>query len=341
MRDRDVQHFDTIFSQIPKSAMLCTTLTETIFQSSHRPLLCLCGAGQYAKKVGLMIPLLLGLVALGSPGSLLHAQEPEAQEQLYRVETTGGQTLIGTLVSENEKEVVLDTRQLGQVTIERRNIESMEEIDPDRFRDGEYWFENPQSTRYFFAPNAIGIPKGQGYYQNTWILLNNVNYGVSDNLSIGAGTVPLFLFGADVFPIWFLPKLSVSIPRSNLHFAGGAVFGGVLGAEGSGGVGLVYGTSTVGTRDHNATLGIGYGYAGGEFSDTPLITISGMTRIGRTTYLISENYYSPAWNGGVLSVGIRWAPENFAVDFALFRPLQETGDFIGAPWLGVTIPFGQ
>lgn len=278
---------------------------------------------------------LLGLFLLAAP-PLVYAQETAPPDSVYRVETRGGDVIVGTLVSETGTEVVIDARGLGRVTIDRDNIKSMNAIDPARIRDGQYWFQNPQSSRYFFAPNAIGIPEGQGYYQNTWVLFNNVNYGVSDNFSIGAGTVPVFLFGADIFPIWFLPKLSVSVPQSNLHFAGGAVLGGVLGAEGTGGVGLVYGASTIGTRDHNATLGIGYDYAGGGFA----VNVSGMTRIGRTTYLITENYYSPAWEGGVLSVGIRWAPENFAVDFALFRPLEEAGSFIGAPWLGVTIPFG-
>lgn len=248
--------------------------------------------------------------------------------------------MIGTLLSQNEEEVVIETQQLGEITIARENIQQMEEISPDRIQDGEYWFENPQSTRYFFAPNALGIPDGQGYYQNTWILFNNVNYGVSDNFSIGAGMIPIFLFGADALPIWVLPKVSVSVPQSTLHFAGGAVLGGIVGEDGEG-VGLVYGSSTIGSRDHNMTLGLGFGYMGGEFSETPLINVSGMTRIGQTTYLITENYYSPALEGGVLSFGVRWAPENFAVDFALFRPLDETGSFIAAPWLGVTIPFGR
>jgi hypothetical protein len=281
------------------------------------------------------------LVAVCPPGGLLHAQEAGGQEPLYRVETVEGQVVIGTLVSENEQEVVLDTRELGRVTIERKNVKSIEEIDPSRIQDGQYWFRNPQSTRYLFAPNAIGIPKGHGYYQNTWILFNNVNYGASDNFSIGAGTVPVFLFGANALPIWVLPKLSVS-PVDNVHLAGGAVFGGVLGEEDSGGVGLVYGASTIGNRDHNATLGIGYGYTGeGGFSNTPVINVSGMTRIGRTTYLISENYFF-AGDVNVVSLGIRWAPRNFAVDFALFRPLTGGVDeFIGVPWLGVTIPFGQ
>jgi hypothetical protein len=249
--------------------------------------------------------------------------------------------LLGTLVSDTETEVVLDTRQLGEVAIQRADIESMEKIAPDRFRDGEYWFRNPQSTRYFFAPNALGIPGGKGYYQNAWILLNNVNYGVSNRLSVGAGTVPIFLFGAEALPIWFLPKVSIPPPQDTLPLAGGAVCGGVLGIEDSGGAGLVYGSATVGDRDHNFTVGLGYGYAGDGFADRPAINISGMTRVGRTTYLISENYFFPGIDdANLVSVGVRWAPENFAVDFALARPLEAEVDIVGLPWLGVTIPFG-
>lgn len=282
---------------------------------------------------------ILGLCVACLPSGPLYAQESEEPKRFYRVETTEGQTVIGALVSENEQDIVIDTRQLGEVTIERANIKRMEKVDSARIRDGEYWFRNPQSTRYLFAPNAIGIPEGHGYYQNTWILLNNVNYGVSDNVSIGGGTVPIFLFGANALPIWVLPKVSVS-PAENVHLAGGAVLGGVL-AEENVGVGLVYGASTIGNRDHNATFGLGYGYAEDEFSETPVINVSGMTRISRTTYLISENYFFAEGNG-VISFGVRWAPENFAVDFALFRPLgEDTDDFIAAPWLGVTIPFGQ
>lgn len=302
-----------------------------------------CRGAQFAKRVGVIAFLLCSLALFGRPAAPLYAQEQASEEPVYRVETAGGEVVIGTLVSENEKEIVLDTRQFGEVTLERANIEQMEEIDPDQFQDGQYWFRNPQSTRYLFAPNAIGIPKGEGYYQNTWILLNNVNFGVSNNFSIGAGTIPVFLFGASALPIWVLPKVSISTPQENLHLAGGAVLGGVLSGEGGGSAGLVYGSATLGTRDHNATASVGYGYVDESFSDSPVINVSGMTRIGRTTYLITENYFFPAVDeANVISLGIRWAPENFAVDFALFRPLTlETDSFIGFPWLGVTIPFGQ
>ncbi len=272
-----------------------------------------------------------------------HAQDADSTDAppLYRVETTDGQTLLGTIVSESDDTVVLDTRGVGVVRLPRAEIERMTRVDPDHFRDGTYWYPNPQSTRYLFAPNALGLPRGEGYYQNTWILLNNVNYGLSENLSVGAGTVPVFLFGVDALPLWVLPKVSVSGPQDRYHVAGGAVLGGVLGRDG-GGTGLLYSSATVGSRDDNLTLGVGYGYTDGSLAETPLFNISGMTRISPSFYLLSENYVIPGDEGGTLiSAGLRWAPENFAVDFALVRPLSESLDIVGLPWLGVTIPFGN
>ena len=89
-------------------------------------------------------------------------------------------------------------------------------------------------------------------------------------------------------------------------------------------------------------MGLGYGYAGNDWSTRPVLNISGMRRVGRTIYLLAENYVFPGSEpSGVVSVGIRWAPENFAVDFGLVRPLGVEGGFVGVPWLGVTIPFSQ
>jgi len=160
------------------------------------------------------LPLLVGVLLAGPAVGPACAQAPDSTEQapLYRVETRSGKTLIGTIVSETDDTVVLATRELGEVRLDRSNVARVTRVDPDRFRNGQYWYPNPQSTRYLFAPNALGIPQGEGYYQNTWVLFNNANYGVSDHFSLGAGTVPLFLFGAEVVPVWILPKVSLSGP---------------------------------------------------------------------------------------------------------------------------------
>lgn len=261
--------------------------------------------------------------------------------EFYRIVTTDGNVFIGELVSETDREVVLLTETIGRVTISRENIRSMTRIDDSQVRDGEYWYDNPQATRYLFAPNALGLKKGHGYYQNTWILFNNANYGITDNISIGAGVIPLFLFGASSTPFWITPKVSIPIASDNIHIAAGAMIGGVIG-EDSGGGGLLYGTSTIGNRDRNISFGLGYGYGGGDISSTPAVNISGMIRLSKTMHLVSENYLFPGTSfNGLASIGTRWAPENFAVDFALVRPLEDIGFFIGVPWLSVTIPFGR
>lgn len=265
----------------------------------------------------------------------------QEEERMYRIVTTDNQTFIGTLVAEDDLKVTIQTETAGRITIERKNIVSLAALDSDRIRNGKYWYENPQSTRYFFAPNAIGMRKGNGYYQNTWVLFNNVNYGITDNISIGGGIVPLFLFGSPVTPVWLLPKVSIPVSEGQFYLGAGAMIGGLIGVE-TDPLGVFYGVGTLGNRDKNLTVGLGYGYAGNEVSSTPLVNISGSIRISRRMYLLSESYFLPGTeSNGLVSFGMRWASESFAIDFGLFRPLEDAAGLIGVPWLGVTLPFGR
>lgn len=267
----------------------------------------------------------------------------DTDSTLYRVEMKNGNVFFGTFISEDEEFLVIHTEEAGDVELKKSSIKSREIIDPERFKDGEFWFENPQSTHYLFGTSGIGLKKGEGYYQNAWVFFNNVNYGITDNFSLGGGMVPTFLFGASATPIWVIPKVSIPLANNNLHAAVGGLFGGVIGDEENFGMGLAYGVLSIGNQDDNLTFGIGYGYADKEWSDIPIFTISGMHRLNRNWYIISENYFI-ATSGetlGLLSAALRWAPENFAVDFGLFRPTNVGTGFIGAPWLGVSIPFGN
>ncbi len=206
--------------------------------------------------------------------------------------------------------------------------------------DEGYGFDNPQSTRYFFAPNALGLESGTGYYQNAWIFFNNVNYGVTDNFSIGAGTIPMFLSGVpEASPAWILPKVSVSA-SDRVHFALGGMFGGMLAGNDSIGAGLAYGLVTIGDRDNNATLGAGYGYAAGSVGRTPTFNMSGMARASDRLFLVTENYYFPWADSGLISAGIRLASEGAAVDLGAVSFTQRGELSPALPWLGVSIPFG-
>lgn len=86
-------------------------------------------------------------------------------QDMYRIETSDGAVFIGILLEEDERKIVIRSEVLGELTIEKADIKKMTKIDPHRVKDGVYWFENPQPTRYLFSTNAIGLKK------ETFILL--------------------------------------------------------------------------------------------------------------------------------------------------------------------------
>ena len=281
-----------------------------------------------------LIPFLLALVLMPA-----YSQEPES---LWMVETLDGNEFTGTIVSEDSTGIVLKTAVYGELSIETRYIKRRKEIRSDRFVDGQYWFGNPHATRYFFGPNVYGLNKREGYYQNTWILLNQVNYGISRHLSLGGGIMPLFLMAGSPTPFWLTPKLSVPVVRDKFNLGAGMLFAHVLGDGSS--FGIAYGASTFGSRESNLTLGAGWGFSGydseWDWSDRVTLMLSGMTRVGRKTYLLSENYYMSLGTGysfGVLMLGGRSVQKRLAVDYGLVIPLgTDMGEFLAIPWLSIT-----
>lgn len=256
-----------------------------------------------------------------------------------KVETIDGNEFVGKIVKEDAEKIILETEKLGKITIQKVDLKSREQITSEQIKNGKLWFDNPQATRYFWAPNGYGLKKGEGYYQNIYVLWNQFSVGVTDNFSLGAGVIPLFLFGGTPTPVFATAKFSIPLKKEKINLGGGAIIGTVLG-EDLGGFGIVYGVSTFGSRDNNVTFGIGYGFAGGDFASTPLINFSGMSRISSRGYIITENYYING--GGVISLGGRWMIKKASLDFLLVIPYgEDIGTFVAFPVIGFAIPFGS
>lgn len=264
-------------------------------------------------------------------------------QNLVSVETIDGNEFLGEIKKEDSSVIVLKTDKFGEVTIARKDIKSIEKVAVQQIKDGKFWFANPQSTRYFWSPNGYGLKQGEGYYQNIWVLWNQFAYGVTNNFSIGGGIIPLFLFGGEPTPVFLAPKFSIPIDKDKLNLGAGALLGTVLG-ESETSFGIVYGLSTLGTPDNNVTIGLGYGFAGGEWASSPMINLNGMFRVSSRGYFITENYYINLGDGGIamLMLGGRWIIKSAALDFGLVIPAGSGLDvFVAIPWLGFTIPFGK
>ncbi len=265
-----------------------------------------------------------------------------ADSSMVRIETRDGNEYVGKIIKQDSEKLTLSTLNVGEISLLKRDIKSQKAVLPQQIRDGQIWFPNPQSSRYFWSPNGYGLRKGEGYYQNIWVLWNQFAYGLTDNFSIGGSVIPLFFFGGAPTPVFVNPKLSFPIEKDKFNLGAGVMAGTVLG-ENVGGFGIAYGVSTFGSPDNNVSIGLGYGFADGEWASSPLVNFSGMFRLSSRWYILSENYYIGTDNGGggTISGGARWIIKKAALDFGLFIPFGTDAELFAVPWLGFTVPFGN
>lgn len=263
-------------------------------------------------------------------------------ESTWMVETTDDNTYIGTIKGQDNNHIMLETKNLGTINILRANIRKMDPLRPEQVVNGEIWFESPHDTRYYFGPNGYSLHRGEAYYQNAWILFNQISVGVTDRFTVGLGIMPLFLFQSAT-PVWITPKFSFPIEKDRVNMGVGALLATVLGEDGGGSFGVVYGQLTLGSRDKNINFGLGYGYAGESWAEAPTISVSAMYRGSKKFAFITENYlFDTGYDKvGLISAGGRFLGRRIAIDGALALPIVSDFDFIGIPWLGINVPIGK
>jgi len=261
----------------------------------------------------------------------------------WRIETNDGNEFLGIIVSEDANVLNLSTKIYGVITIKISDIKRRKAVKTEKIVEGELWYENPQATRYFFAPNGYGLKKGEGYYQNVWVLVNQASVGFTKYFSVGVGVVPLFLFAAGATPVWVTPKISFPVVKEKFNMGAGALLGTVLGEE-EPSFGITYGIATIGDKNTNLNFGVGYGFAAGEWAESPMITLGAMARINRRSYFVTENYYIRLFDENVtlISLGGRTVWSRVSLDYGLVVPfMSDMGDFIAIPWLGFVVPMGK
>ncbi|MCL6102483.1 MAG: hypothetical protein M1292_08335 [Bacteroidetes bacterium] len=291
------------------------------------------------KNFDLRIFLTLALFLMVIVGFAQNKPETKA----YLIETKDGNSYTGQIVTSDSVKVIFNAGKLGEITLQQSDIKKMEPLNAKQLKGNKYWFDNPQSTRYFFSPNGYGLKKGEGYYQNIWVLMNSFAVGINDYISVGGGLVPLFLFGGAPTPVWITAKVSVPVTKDKFNVGAGILAATALG-ESSGGIGIFYGIATLGSRDKNVSLGIGYGFSGGSVSNTPILNLNGMLRVGARSYLLSENYFftDGSSGAGIIMIGGRQIIKNAGLDYGLMMPVGTgVGSFVAAPWLGITVAFGK
>jgi len=135
------------------------------------------------------------------------------------------------------------------------------------------------------------------------------------------------------------------------------------------GIGVGYGSLTLGSNENNVTLNVGWGATKGDsydavtntsktswsFANKPMFTFSGMTRISRRCMLVSENWFFAVneytydnqmkANGvksnynGIISGGVRIMLEKSSFDFGILSPMGVSTSAMGIPYIDYVIKF--
>ncbi|MBD2722850.1 hypothetical protein [Hymenobacter armeniacus] len=271
--------------------------------------------------------------------------QPELVGRTYSVELVSGNTFVGVLRSSGAQELEFQTQDLGVVRVQRATLKRLALLSEAQARRG--YDDVGNGNRLFFAPTARNLRKGEGYVQNLELFLLSVNYGVTDNFSIGALGSLIPEAGSFNF-IGLTPKVSFPVAENVRLGAGGLL---LLNRDGA--FGITYANGTYGGPDNNLTLGVGYAYSGTDgFYSTPVFVLGGATRVSRRislmneTYLVRSNFGDGVATGVFGIAGLRYATSRIggglglAYVYANYRDTSSGNTRFGYD-NGTAYPFGE
>lgn len=270
----------------------------------------------------------------------LHAGAQQADElklgSYVKVTKLDGAEYLGKLVSQDERELRLDSTAIGSVTIPRYLIStirggytSLAEVIERAERQDRF------STRYLLTTNGFSNAEDGSYILFNW-------YGPDFQFALGEHITAGILTTWIGSPIVGSLKYSTSINES-VHGAVGVL----AGTSGWLDLGLYfavpYGSATFGSRLNNLTVSAGYGVVGldGESDARSLLSLAGTAQIWGRLAFVFDSMILPEISdsrGTIMfgAPGIRWFASNttafqFGYPFYYFRD-GSTSEYGAAPF---------
>lgn len=236
------------------------------------------------------------------------AQEPSDTTKKERVivTTQDGKQRVGVVISDDGRELLLLTEDIGKIYIRKDQISSIKQFDQAQVEmiNDEYSTVGPFTTRYYFTTNALPIKKNEDYAM-IHLYGPEVHFSLSDRFSIGIMTSWI------ASPFIVAAKYTIPTKNEKINFGLGTMLGssGYLNTfRGYGG--LHWGMVTFGNRSNNLTVSAGFTYVqAGNQSEEP---VPGVYYAEPTEYYPSLTYETvngafmtaPAFGiGGIAKVG--------------------------------------
>ena len=212
------------------------------------------------------------------------------KDKKYIFEFRDGTTIIGNYLYSKDGNIWIKDILNDEVYLPKVMVAQIHEANENNIVDGEYWFPNLHDTRYFFSPSAYGLVEGEGYYGHSYWLLWQMQYGVSDDLSVGFGTTLIGL--PTSLNVKYCQEIKKNLNAAFGYFWVGDLFNVTRGDENSF-INLPYTVLTTGSKEKNLSIGFGYNLqeiSNGDIDaiDRIAFNVGGVTRTSRRFSLVFE-----------------------------------------------------
>ena len=173
-------------------------------------------------------------------------------ENLVLIVKNDGGEFIGKIISDDGREILVVTKAIGKIFINKSDISSITKVDEglNNKENKEFRASGPFTTRYYFTTNALPIKKNDNYG-----LIHL--YGPEIHLSVGNKTSIGIMATWIASPIALVLKQQI-YSNNNFHVSIGSIIGssGYL-DNGQTYGGLHWGTMTIGNRLSNVSFSAG------------------------------------------------------------------------------------
>lgn len=248
------------------------------------------------KNLFISLFILFSLISYSSISQVQSETNSSKKEgQLILVVMNNGEQIVGELLSDDGREVLLLTKNKGKIYLPKIDIKEIKEFKEEkRIVDGEYILEGSFTTRYAFTTNALPIKKYVNY-----AMINlygpEIHFAVTNNLSLGVMTT---WWGS---PLALAAKYTIKTKNEKLNFAIGSITGAAIyhtifnSAYGT----LNWATTTYGNRINNISFSAGYiaskidpdnnNTLTSHISKGPMFSLAGIYKVGKNTSVFFDS----------------------------------------------------
>ncbi len=275
-----------------------------------------------------------------------------ASPSQYVVTLTDGTTLNGEVLSQDASRLVLKTTSIGTVYVPAERVLRMERIAAARPGSNQRDVSSTGYTNLFpqylyFTPTAYQAEKGRVYFRNSFIYLNQIDVGITNNWSVGAGIATPIAF---VFAGWLSTKVSVPIgPRARVGLQGQYFLGRVtFFTSETFNASFFQGVLSLGDSQNNVTIGLGKSFDNNI--NGALLTVGLVRKVNSSFSFISENQLVLSNNSNTtakLGAGVRFDRQRHSFDISANVALgisgnrQNVAGFGFLPWASYQVRMGK